>query len=126
MPPTMGAAGAGPVRTPLSVATCPDGLDREQACAAYCGAYTDACAGQALQRLSTGTLETPYDYANSEDCARFCREDSNWLIGNIGAFDSIMCRCHHSTLADEQGTNPHCFHAARVPSEGGCAPPPAP
>lgn len=120
IPPNMaGMAGAGN----LSMSTCLTGLDREQACAAYCGTYEEACRGRSLLRISTGEMETPYTYDNAEQCAQTCR-DSDWVIGNIGVLGSIMCRCHHATLAIDEGPNPHCFHAAEVPSEGGCAAPP--
>lgn len=124
VPPNMGnGAGAGGSNsvvmnaTELAAAECPDTTDRERACTLYCDAYEAVCRGYS----PVATVAGPYDYQNATDCAIFCNLDSGWELGSNSQLDSIKCRCFHAVLASREGPNPHCFHAARIPS-GGCQP----
>jgi hypothetical protein len=114
-----GGAGSGAAGTGGDLATelCPDNVDLETACAQYCDAYTEACAD-----FTPANGEAPYDYASSTDCAVFCFQQSGWAVGTNSTVDTVKCRCFHSVLALTQGVTPHCFHAARVPTLGGCQP----
>ncbi len=121
-PPNTGGAsgeggGGGPTMAELVAQMCPDGVDLETACAQYCDAYTAACGD-----FNPATADKPYDYTNSTDCAVFCFTESGWAVGTNSTLDSVKCRCYHAVLAMTEGFTPHCFHAARVPSMGGCGP----
>ena len=65
-------------------------------------------------------------YSSELDCNTTCFT-SLWPIGVTTDRGSICCRWLHATLAAQGLTtqDPHCFHAAEVPSKGesgGCAP----
>jgi len=107
-----GAAGTGGVRG-LGGKTvddlCPTTTDPEEACAEYCDVYAMACSD----------FVGVYTYANANDCAVTCYR-ARWPIGTTSEKGSIMCRCFHSTLALTEGQTPHCYHAAKDPTMGGC------
>lgn len=123
MPPMGGSAGAagngGGATSAIELAAteCPDSTDRERLCTLYCDAYEAMCRDYSPAAGVAG----PYDYQNATDCAVFCNLDSGWELGSNSQLDSIKCRCFHAVLAEREGPNPHCFHAARIPS-GGCQP----
>jgi hypothetical protein len=97
-----------PVQTvPLNAAYHPE---REQACGDYCTLYTSVCAGHPAN-----------DYKDLFDCANFCL-DSDWPVGDLASVvpGTVTCRYFHAGLAKDQGLTPHCYHAARVPTMGGC------
>jgi hypothetical protein len=84
--------------------------NREGACLDYCNLYTCICAGHPGN-----------SYSNTFDCLDKCI-DSEWPIGRLASVEpgSITCRFWHAGLAVTQGLTPHCYHAAEVPSQGGC------
>jgi hypothetical protein len=84
--------------------------NREQACLDYCNLYTCICAGHPGN-----------SYNDTFDCLDKCI-DSGWAIGRLASVEpgSITCRFWHAGLAVTQGLTPHCYHAAEVPSQGGC------
>lgn len=103
-----GSTTTAPVATvPLNPAYHPE---REQACLDYCTLYTTVCAGHPAN-----------DYVDAIDCANFCL-DSSWPIGDLASVvpGTVTCRYFHAGLAKDQGLTPHCYHAARVPTMGGC------
>lgn len=107
---TGGSSGSttAPVTTvPLNSAYHPE---REQACLDYCTLYTTVCAGHPAN-----------DYKDSFDCANICL-DADWPVGDLASVvpGTVTCRYFHAGLAKDQGLTPHCYHAARVPTMGGC------
>jgi hypothetical protein len=114
-----GAGGtASVVPNPMDVIMeCTPALDRETACINYCQQYIEAC----------GDFEEANTYGGVADCTATCI-GSLWPVGDTTTGSgSICCRWLHATLAAQNLTsqNPHCFHAAEVPSlgqSGGCAP----
>jgi hypothetical protein len=84
--------------------------DRETACFQYCGLYNDICAEHPAN-----------EYAGVIDCVNVCME-SAWPIGDPSMHEpgTIICRYWHAALAYDQGQTPHCYHAARYPTMGGC------
>jgi hypothetical protein len=114
---TAGAGGGnGLSMAELVALKCPDNQDLETACAQYCDVYAEACSD------FTPAQGGPYDYLNTTECATFCY-NAGWAVGTNSTVDSVKCRCYHSVLKIiENAATPHCFHAARVPTLGGCQP----
>jgi hypothetical protein len=106
------SAAAGAAGAPPAQGRCETTLTREEACANYCDMYFNACS----------TVSDAYTYTDVLGCTDVCN-DSLWPVGNIAEKNSVLCRCYHAYRALTEGINPHCYHAAEVPSmAGGCAP----
>lgn len=103
-----GAAGKGGGGTAGTLSVDP----REEACNEYCSTYVDACAGHEAN-----------SYDDALDCSVVCNS-SDWPFGtDLTEVNSVQCRLAHAKLARDAGRDPHCFHAAEVPTGTSCAPP---
>jgi hypothetical protein len=81
---------------------------REEACFGYCRTYVAACMGHEANT-----------YSSESQCITTCTS-SNWPFGaDPTESNSVQCRLFHADLATAQ-RNPHCFHAAEVPTQGAC------
>jgi hypothetical protein len=107
---TATASGGGPT----CMRTAPDissyNPNREDACYDYCNLFTCICAGHPANT-----------YSDNFDCLDTCNE-ALWPIGALSTIvpGTVSCRFWHAGLAVSQGVSPHCYHAAEVPSQGGC------
>lgn len=77
-----------------------------EACQTYCTVYFTNCESSDANT-----------YDDEADCNTTCAE-SDWEIGSGGP-GTISCRSTHAALA-AMSPNPHCYHAAEVPSMGAC------
>jgi hypothetical protein len=82
-------------------------IARMTSCADYCSVYLANCGDFAANT-----------YDDEDDCSTTCF-GSDWPVGTQATSGSIACRAWHADLA-EGSQNPHCYHSAEAPTQGGC------